>query len=566
MGEITRRSWLGAAGAVALAGPAVAETANAGFQVLSSGTGAHDYGPALAALAAYAGAEVSELGLPGMVCSLADADGFAAVIAIGFADIEMRAPMRPGQLMEIGSISKSFLALTILALADEGKIDLEAPLSRYLPEAPLPLESVSIRQLLSHTSGLPADAPAFPRVPDGRLWLGFAPGSRFSYSNTAYVLLGAAVERISGLSHREAILRAVRAPMGVADIAGEIADADRPRYPKSYLVADQGAAAELPKAAMDEAKWDPETTPAGCIAASAPMMARYLRGLLTIGAGRGAGVVSDTAARAFTGSLTPSVEDFGPGSHYALGVAIQPVDGAPCLHHTGGMVAFTSSFHADPAAGVAAFASVNARQGAYRPRQTTAYAIRLMRAARARLPLPAPPDPWAALRVKDPSALFGTFTAADGRAFTIAPGADFPGLSAAGDSGPLYQTGVDLASPHALFSRHLFDPVLAGKQVTGFWWGESLFSRDRPAAQPASPERLQAMAGLYINRDPWVGRVHVLVRGDQLVIEGAGPLAERGGFWSLAKDPGGIERFRFDGFLNGRASRLNASGVDLVRL
>jgi hypothetical protein len=185
---------------------------------------------------------------------------------------------------------------------------------------------------------------------------------------------------------------------------------------------------------------------------------------------------------------------------------------------------------------------------------------------RARQPLPAPPDPWAPLRIKDPAALFGTFTAADGRAFTIAPGDDFPRLLAAGASQPLYRTGVGLASPHPTFSRHVFDPVTAEGRMTGFWWGESLFSRAARPAQPVSPERLSALTGLYLNRDPWVGRAMVLARGDLLVVEGVGPLAERAGFWSPAKDPGGIERFRFDGFLNGRATRLNASGVDLLRL
>jgi hypothetical protein len=58
----------------------------------------------------------------------------------------------------------------------------------------------------------------------------------------------------------------------------------------------------------------------------------------------------------------------------------------------------------------------------------------------------------------------------------------------------------------------------------------------------------------------------VLARGDALVLEGAGTLTDRGDWWALAKDAGGLERFRFDGTLNGRATRLNASGIDLIRL
>ncbi|HXV01254.1 MAG TPA: serine hydrolase domain-containing protein [Caulobacteraceae bacterium] len=564
--NITRRAWMGVT-AAAVAAPAFASAQTAPrFAITSPGKGVHDYGPALAALAEYARAELAAQGLPGMTLSVTDADGFTAVLALGWADMARREPMSPDRLFQIGSISKSFLALTLLSLADEGRIDLDAPLARYLPEAAWPSAPITGRQVLSHTSGLPDGAPLFPRTPEGRLWTGFSAGSRFSYSNTGFDLLGAVVERITGLSHEEAILRRVRVPLGVADIAGQISAANRARFPVAYLPHDQSVAAELPGAAMDEAPWDPEDTAAGCIGATSEMMARYLRGLLAIGAGKGAPVLSDTSAKAFATPVIASDADFGPGSHYCLGVALQPVDGAPCLHHTGGMVAFSSSFHADPAAGVACFASVNARLGGYRPRQTTAYAIRLMRAVRAGAPLPSPPDPLGPLRVKEPGPLMGHFIAADGRSFTLAPGEDFPHLAAAGAAAPAYRQGGRLATSHPAFAAHLLEPVSEGAAVTGYWWGETLFGRDAPAAQPAVPERLRAFTGVYLNRSPWVGYGTVLARGDDLVLEGAGRLIERGGWWSLEPDVGGVERFRFEAPLNGKATRLSFSGTDLDRL
>ncbi len=314
---------MGAAGAVALGAPTVAaaqsrsiDSPKASFQTVTPS--AHDYRAALEALADYAHREITQLGLPGMTLSVTDAEGFTAILTLGFADLETREPIRPDHLFEIGSISKSFLALTILSLTDEGKIDLGAPIARYLPAAPLPPEPVSVLQLLSHTGGLPDSAPIFPRVPDGRLWTGFPPGSKFSYSNTGYSLLGAAVERVMGLSHQEAILRQVRARLGLADIAGDINAANRTRFPKAYIPADQSLAVEMPGTAMSEAKWDPETTPAGCIAATGEMMARYLRCLLDLGAGRGAPVLSDASARRFATPVT-AASDFGPGAQYAGG-------------------------------------------------------------------------------------------------------------------------------------------------------------------------------------------------------------------------------------------------------
>jgi len=574
--NITRRGWLGAtaAGAAALGAPAMAaaqarpagaiEIPVAHFQVVSPGR--VDYRSALEAWAAYARSELLAIGLPGMTLSVTDNEGFTAVLTLGWADLCARTPVAPENLFQIGSISKSFLALTVLSLADAGKIDLDAPIALYLPAAPWPAAPITVAQVMSHTAGLPDDAPIFPRTPDGRLWTGFPAGSKFSYSNTGFDLLGAAVERLTGESHEAAILKRVREPLGVADIAGQITQANRRRFPKAYLPWDQTLAAEMPGAEMAEAKWDPEDTPAGCIAATSEMMARYLRGMMAIAAGKGAPVLSDASARRFATPVIASDADFGPGSKYALGVAIQPVDGTPCLHHTGGMVAFSSSFHADPAAGVAAFASVNARLGGYRPRQTTAYAIRLMRAARAGAPLPAAPDPLGPSKIKDPTPLYGRYLGPDGTAFTLAAGAEFPQITGSAGSAPLYLADGVLATPLAGAAKHSLDPVRDRGRVTGFWWGETLFGRDAALPQPVAPERLRALAGVYINRDPWVGYATVLARGDQLVIEGAGPIVNRGGWWSMEEDVGGVERFRFDGELNGRATRLNASGTDLIRL
>ena len=90
--------------------------------------------------------------------------------------------------------------------------------------------------------------------------------------------------------------------------------------------------------------------------------------------------------------------------------------------------------------------------------------------------------------------------------------------------------------------------------------------RNAPPPEPATPDRLRALAGVYINRDPWDGYAVVLARGETLVGEGFGQIVDRGGYWSLDKDSGGIERFRFDAMLNGKARRLNVSGTDFERL
>ena len=105
-----------------------------------------------------------------------------------------------------------------------------------------------------------------------------------------------------------------------------------------------------------------------------------------------------------------------------------------------------------------------------------------------------------------------------------------------------------------------------GGQVVAYWWGETLFGRDAPRAAPAPAEPLRTVAGVYLNRDPWVGGATLLVRGSDLVADGLGRLIDRGGWWSAEKDPGGVERVRFDGLLNGRTQRATVSGDDLLRI
>jgi CubicO group peptidase (beta-lactamase class C family) len=562
---LTRRGWIGAAGFAALAaGRAKAATAPRDFDVVSRTSG-HDYAPALRALSAYAAAELDAVGVPGMTLCVTDADGFTATLGLGWADVERRIPVTSRHLFEIGSISKSFIAIALLALVDKGKVDLDAPVSRYLPEAPLPPEPITVAQLLSHVGGLAHDAPAFPRGGEGRLWTGFAPGTKFSYSNIGFDLLGRTIERVTGEPHQLAVDRLVRETLGIAGMAGVISNARRPEFAVGYWPWDNDHE-QIPGARLERALWSEEDIPAGSIAADSQQMAIYMRALIQLGRGSGAPLLSDAMAKRFATPVVASDEDFGPGSFYASGVAVQPVDGIACLHHTGGMMSFSSSFHADPAAGVACFASVNARLGSYRPRLTTAYAVQLMRAVRRGDPPPHAPEPLKPWRVKDAVAYLGSFHTHETELELSASPAGVM-VTSGEATGKVMTIGKDrLATDHPELSRYAFDAVRENGQVVGFWWGDALFSRDRPRAAPAMSQALEPFAGAYLNRDPWVGRAVVHLRGDRLYLEDAGWLADRGGWWSVEDDPGGVERLRFDAMLNGKTTRLNVSGSDLERI
>ncbi|HEX8251822.1 MAG TPA: serine hydrolase domain-containing protein [Thermoanaerobaculia bacterium] len=144
----------------------------------------------------------------------------------GLADLELRTPLRPDMLLKVGSITKQFTAAAILKLAGENKLALSDPLSKYVSGFP---DTLTIEQLLTHTSGVAEYTP----IPEYRTNLRqeittdamvalvraqpleFTRGTQFKYTNSAYFLLGAAIEKITGESFGTYLKRAVLEPAGL---------------------------------------------------------------------------------------------------------------------------------------------------------------------------------------------------------------------------------------------------------------------------------------------------------------------------------------------------------------
>ena len=574
----TRRGWIklagvaaGAAGASAspvLAKPADEATRSpAAASILAPGAG-HDYRGALEALKRYVDLHLATYAAPGMTLSVTDAEGFVAVITAGWSDIERREPVRAEQLFQIGSISKSFAGLAILRLADAGKLNLDDPAVAHLSGVALPDGAeVSIRHLLTHSAGLAADAPLNPRGGGERLWQGFAPGSQFSYSNTGYQILGQIIAALNGAPYAEALSRSVLAPMGLSALTPAILAADRPRYAASY----QPYYADRPcprRGRIAPATWINMTEASGCMAATSRQMADYARWLIRLGAGDAGGFLSEASRRAF---VSPAIKApaFGPQAHYALGLAIVPVDDRPCLHHTGGMVSFSSAIHVDPAAGVGAFASLNVHiEDEYRPRDVTAYAVRLLRAAREGKPLPAAaaiPSPTA---LDKPGALAGRYRAAGGETIVLAPSGDGLALVHADVSHSLQPQGDGVffaVGPSDQVSGLVVSTESGAVRAVG--WGERLYLPEGAVQPPPLAPELARLAGVYDSGNPWTGMAEVVARPDGLWLNGVTPLIAQGdGAFRVGSEPWSPERARFDADLDGRPQRLIFSGADLQRL
>jgi CubicO group peptidase (beta-lactamase class C family) len=154
--------------------------------------------------------------------------------AFGYANLEWKIPNDLQTKFEIGSMTKQFTALLVLQFVNEGRIKLDGHVADYLPYYRKDTGNrITVRQLLSHTSGIPnfISAPGFLDGPASRTTynvkdfarkycsgdLEFEPGARFHYSNSGYFLLGAVLEQVSGISYEQLLKDRIFRPVGMND-------------------------------------------------------------------------------------------------------------------------------------------------------------------------------------------------------------------------------------------------------------------------------------------------------------------------------------------------------------
>ena len=181
-------------------------------------------------------------GVPGISAAVANRGGVVWTGVAGKADVQTGAPVRPDMLFGVGSITKTFAAVVILQLAEEGRLDLNATAASLLGDAVAGIpnaDRATIAQLLNHTGGVPSweDDPAWihegrgDRLDPARIWgktatlpyiRGHAPlappGEKFSYANTNFTLLGMVIEKITGKEAVDEIHRRILTPLGLNDI------------------------------------------------------------------------------------------------------------------------------------------------------------------------------------------------------------------------------------------------------------------------------------------------------------------------------------------------------------
>jgi len=279
---------------------------------------------------------------------------------IGFADIGNHIPATRDTVFKLGSITKSFTALAVLQLGEKDKIDLDATVSHYLPDLEGPASIVTVRQLLTHTSGI----PNYTALPEARPMMSglvttredivalfrdkpleFEPGSHYSYSNSGFYLLGLIIEAASGQDYFEYLKVNVFEPLDLqATYAGDYAQIVSPQA-RGYLVTAEGYVNAVPT---------PQLTPfsAGTLDASAADLIKYRRAVFKSAA------TSDSLRDLI---ITTGTFPDGVKQRYALGaLSITDFYGHRKWGHSGSISGFASHHEYFPDDDITIVAFVNA--------------------------------------------------------------------------------------------------------------------------------------------------------------------------------------------------------------
>jgi D-alanyl-D-alanine carboxypeptidase len=545
----------------------------------------------------YVAAYMAAMNAPGLTLGLTDARQTLRTAGYGFANVDRREAVSADHLYQIGSITKSFTALVVLQLHDEGKLDLHKPILDYLPWLPISEQfgRIASHHLLTHSAGLPDNLGVFSSDPTAKLVQAYKPGEHFHYCNAGFDILGMLIAKLDGRSWREAVQARIFNPLGMHDTRGVITTADRDRFATGYqpFMDDEvyprlGRLVTAPWLVMDDT--------AGCIASTPGDMATYARMLINRGLKDGSRpergrIVSEDSFTLFsTGYI--KAEEFSPTASYGYGIAVDTLEGHKILRHTGGMVAYASSLHVDLDAGVAAFASINAMQG-YRPTAVTEYAIRLLRADAEAKPLPRAPaltDPDAIDSAQDYA---GTFTAPDGSTFEFythgkqlllaSPGYEM-GEGHQHSPIPLQHIGGDdfiCADGRREYSRYAFSferqtleaastgaaeakpgPVVAVTYGPN-WYANKVYTGPKSWKVP---EEFAALTGYYRSENPWGTDARVWILKDKLIASGTPMTPISGNLFRLGEEPWTPDTAEFSAIAGGKARLLKMVGIDFWRV
>ena len=286
---------------------------------------------------------------PGAALAVVSGDRVVFSHGYGVASVDTGGPVSPDMLFRLGSTTKMFTASAVVGLALEGKIDLEAPVSRYVTGLDETIGKLTANQLLSHNAGLRDEAPMFGSHDETALGSGIrawkadvlfaAPGRIYSYSNPGFWLAGYLAEAVSGKPYADVIEERLFRPLGMTR------STLRPTMAMTWPLAQghevkNGKPEVIRPAADNTAAW-----PAGSIFSSALDLSRFVIAFMNDGKLDGKQVLSPKLIAAISSphSRIPGSED-----SYGYGLRLSTSRGVRWVQHNGSRAGYGSAIRMAP--------------------------------------------------------------------------------------------------------------------------------------------------------------------------------------------------------------------------
>ena len=357
-----------------------------------------DYAAAVEMLERFITHEMADKDLPALSIALVEDRQIVWAKGFGFADPKSKTPATAETVYRVGSVSKLFTDIAVMQLVEQGKLDLDAPVTRYLPDfRPRNSfgKSVTLRQLMSHRSGLVREPPVGhyfdPDEPSlartiaslNQTALVYAPETRTKYSNAAIAAVGYVLERTEGQPFAKYLKRAVLDPLGLERSSFEPTPQTTKDLAKAYMWTIDGRVFEAPTFELG-------ISPAGSMYTTVTDMGRFISALFAGGRGaKGQMLKSSTLDEMWTPQFAPPGQKTG----YGIGFSVRELEGRRTVGHGGAIYGFATTLKAmpDDKLGVVVVTTKDAANAV--TNRVANYALTAMLAARQGKPVPQPETP-----------------------------------------------------------------------------------------------------------------------------------------------------------------------------
>jgi CubicO group peptidase (beta-lactamase class C family) len=205
---------------------------------------------------AYVHAEMQRRQIPGLALLVVRDGKIVRAQGYGFSNLELKVPVRPETIFQSGSMGKQFTAMAVLMLAEQGKLSLDDPLTKFFPDAPPAWKQVKVKNLLSHTGGFGDYPEHFDFRRDAsedellkiveKIPLAYPPGTKWAYSNLGYLTLGILIHKVSGQFYGDLLHERIFEPLGMTSTR-IISEAD--------IIPNRAAGYRIVKGELKNQKW-----------------------------------------------------------------------------------------------------------------------------------------------------------------------------------------------------------------------------------------------------------------------------------------------------------------------